>query len=197
MDYKKHYENLIKSRLNRKLKKGVYYERHHIIPKCLGGSDKKENIIKLTAREHYIAHWLLYRIRKHSNGLSFAFWKMNFPNSECLEKGNYRITSRSYAEAREALSNAQRRRMTGFKVDKKHLVKWTKNKNNSKKVINVKTGEEFPNSKEVWKKYFQNEITYSSFNYYMRGKIKNNGLPANRKVVADNLYEWKYINTIN
>lgn len=193
MDYKKHYENLIKTRLDRQIKKGVYYEKHHIIPKCWGGSDVDKNIIHLTAREHYIAHWLLYRMRPHSNGTSFAFWKMTFPGGKFVER-NYIITSRAYAEAKEAMSEAQRRRMTGFKIDEKHLEKWRRNKNNTKAVINVKTGEEFPNAKEVWKKYFKDKITYSSFNYYMRNKIKNNGLPAKRKVNADEIYEWKYKN---
>ncbi len=43
MDYRKHYENLIKTRINRKLQPDVYYEKHHIIPKCWGGSNRKEN----------------------------------------------------------------------------------------------------------------------------------------------------------
>ena len=194
MDYKKNYENLIKTRLNRKKKKGVYYEKHHIIPKCWGGSNKKENIINLTAREHYIAHWLLYRMRPHSNGVSFAFWKMTFPGNRFLEKRDYVITSRAYEEAKEAMSEAQRRRMTGFKIDEIHLKKWKQNKNNTKSVINVKTGEEFSNAKKVWETYFKDDITYSSFNYYMRGLIKNNGKPAKRKVSAEKIYEWKYKN---
>ena len=193
MDYKLHYIRLIKTRLNRKIELNTYYEKHHIVPKCWGGSDDKKNIIKLTAREHYIAHWLLYRMRPHSNGTSFGFWKMTFPGSKFVER-EYKISSRAYSEAKQALSEAQRRRMTGFKVDKKHLVKWTKNKNNTKSVINVKTGEEFPNAKEVWRRYFKDDITYSSFNYYMRGKIKNNGKPAKRKVNADLIYEWEYKN---
>lgn len=41
---------------------GVYHERHHIVPKSEGGSDDKSNIIRLTAREHYIAHLLLAKI---------------------------------------------------------------------------------------------------------------------------------------
>lgn len=39
-----------------------YSEKHHIIPKCLGGKDTKENLVKLTAREHFICHRLLVRM---------------------------------------------------------------------------------------------------------------------------------------
>jgi hypothetical protein len=60
--------------------------------------------------------------------------------------------------------------MNGFKVDEKHLVKWKKNKNNSKSVINIKTGEEFPNAKKVWEIYFIEYVSYKGFNYWMRKK---------------------------
>lgn len=40
------------------------YEKHHIIPKCLGGTNKTENIVKLSLREHYICHLLLTKFTK-------------------------------------------------------------------------------------------------------------------------------------
>lgn len=64
MNYQKIYDQLIYTRKNRILGKDMYYENHHIIPKCLGGNDDIDNIISLTAREHYLAHWLLYKIHK-------------------------------------------------------------------------------------------------------------------------------------
>jgi hypothetical protein len=39
-----------------------YVERHHIIPQSLGGSNDKENLVDLTAREHFICHWLLIKM---------------------------------------------------------------------------------------------------------------------------------------
>src|ERR1035437_1556942 len=36
-----------------------YSERHHIVPRTFGGSNDKSNIVRLTYREHYLAHWLL------------------------------------------------------------------------------------------------------------------------------------------
>lgn len=39
-----------------------YFERHHIIPRCLNGSDDKSNIIKFSARKHFICHWLLTKM---------------------------------------------------------------------------------------------------------------------------------------
>jgi hypothetical protein len=37
-------------------------ERHHVFPKSLGGSNGRDNLIKLTAREHFLVHWLLIKM---------------------------------------------------------------------------------------------------------------------------------------
>lgn len=71
MNYLKIYNNLIDSR--RINEADGYSENHHIIPKCLGGSDDKDNLIKLTAREHFIAHLLLTKIYPNNNKISYAF----------------------------------------------------------------------------------------------------------------------------
>lgn len=57
------YERLVDFAKNRKLPKNIYTEGHHIIPKSLGGVDKKENIVRFLAREHYVAHALLWKMR--------------------------------------------------------------------------------------------------------------------------------------
>lgn len=57
--YKKWYENIIKNARGRLTSSGTYFENHHILPKSLGGDDDKENLVKLTAREHFLCHLLL------------------------------------------------------------------------------------------------------------------------------------------
>ena len=44
-----------------------YLERHHITPKSFGGNDSKDNLVKLTAREHFICHLLLTKMTTGSN----------------------------------------------------------------------------------------------------------------------------------
>ena len=39
-----------------------YVEKHHIIPKSLGGNNRKENLVNLSAREHFICHRLLVKM---------------------------------------------------------------------------------------------------------------------------------------
>lgn len=60
MDYAAHYEKLVARALDRILTN--YYEKHHIVPRCLGGKDTLSNIVKLTPEEHYLAHLLLCKI---------------------------------------------------------------------------------------------------------------------------------------
>ena len=36
-----------------------YCERHHMLPKCMGGTDDKNNLIDLFAKEHFEVHRLL------------------------------------------------------------------------------------------------------------------------------------------
>lgn len=72
MDYKKIYENLcLRGKSHREL--GEYCEKHHIIPRCMNGSDELNNITILTYREHYIAHMLLTKIYPQHRGVNYAF----------------------------------------------------------------------------------------------------------------------------
>lgn len=60
MDYQKIYNQIVNRARSRKLE--GYVERHHILPKSMGGSNAKENLVDLTAREHFICHVLLAKI---------------------------------------------------------------------------------------------------------------------------------------
>lgn len=62
MNYKRIYDSIIENAKNQ-IREG-YLEKHHIVPKSVGGSDDKSNLVLLTAREHYLCHWLL---AKHTN----------------------------------------------------------------------------------------------------------------------------------
>ena len=102
MNHLNHYKSLISTRFSYgrsvKPKDGQYYERHHITPKCMGGLNNQENLIYLTAREHYVAHWLLTKIGKNSRfcePLNNAFGTMMWG------KENRKFTDRQYQRARE------------------------------------------------------------------------------------------------
>ena len=67
MNYNVIYFNIIERAKTRGLIKkslGYYTERHHIIPRCIGGNNNKENLVLLTAKEHFICHYLQITTRK-------------------------------------------------------------------------------------------------------------------------------------
>ena len=70
MNYTKHYNLLILRGQNRIL--DGYVEKHHIIPKCLGGTNDKDNIVVLTPEEHFLAHQLLVKIYPGNRDLIYA-----------------------------------------------------------------------------------------------------------------------------
>jgi len=74
MDYKKHYDLLIEKAKHRKLSE--YKEKHHIIPRCMGGTDNKDNLVDLTPEEHYVAHQLLVKMHPNHQGLIWAALQM-------------------------------------------------------------------------------------------------------------------------
>lgn len=74
MKYRKVYDQIIERARIRELLE--YTERHHIIPKCMGGCNSKNNIVRLTYREHFICHWLLCKIYPTEMKIKAAFAKM-------------------------------------------------------------------------------------------------------------------------
>ena len=76
-------------------------EKHHIIPKCFGGSNKKDNLIYLYAREHFIAHKLLAEENPDNYKLINAFWCMCTKNNK-----NKYFTADEYEHARLMFVNS-------------------------------------------------------------------------------------------
>ena len=67
MDYQRIYNTIIERGKKRNLLE--YAEEHHIVPRCLGGTDDANNLVNLTAEEHYVCHQLLVKIHPDNIGL--------------------------------------------------------------------------------------------------------------------------------
>ena len=65
MNYEKLYYSIINNRIDNTF--SGYVENHHILPKSLGGNDLPNNLVKLSAREHFICHWLLTKMYSESS----------------------------------------------------------------------------------------------------------------------------------
>lgn len=100
MQYLVIYTDLIFKRGLRNIPSEGYYERHHIIPKIMGGDDLPSNLVYLTAREHYVAHLLLMKAFPEQAGLAHAVLLMSGKRFFHNEK-SFRITSRLFESARK------------------------------------------------------------------------------------------------
>ena len=107
MNYQRIYDQIIDRARDREL--NCYREKHHVTPKCLGGSNTKSNLVELTAREHFICHWLLSRLYPEEPKLSYAFWMM----STSKRPSRYRPSSRAYEEAKQLQSILRSQQLLG------------------------------------------------------------------------------------
>lgn len=108
---KQTYHEFINSILNNRDRCGCgneYHEEHHIIPRCLGGSNEKENLVDLYAHEHFIAHKLLAQENPDNIGLVAAYSTMAFMKNDKQQR--YEITPEEYELARISFSNAMKAR---------------------------------------------------------------------------------------
>lgn len=103
MNYKLHYDKLIHRAQNRSILKSEYKEIHHIIPKCMDGSDGKENLIALFPEEHVLAHLLLIKIFPKHHGLLKAANMM----TNCSNKNMKRNTNKMYGWLKRRFSKYQ------------------------------------------------------------------------------------------
>lgn len=98
----KTYEEFITEILNKRGRYLItedYKEKHHIQPRCCGGTDDEDNIIELFAEEHYEAHKILALENPDNSGLRYAWIMMSL-----REKNKTYQTAEEYALARVALS---------------------------------------------------------------------------------------------
>lgn len=94
-----------------------YHERHHIVPKCLGGANDENNLIDLFAREHFEAHRLLALENPENNELACAWWLMCHVQSE--NQLRYEVTAEQYEEAKIAFSKVRHNTKASEKTKKK------------------------------------------------------------------------------
>ena len=103
MDYKLHYDTLINNARDR-LVKG-YTEKHHILPRCMGGTNENNNLIILTAREHYVAHQLLVKMSPENDSLVYAAKMMT------LNRSGGRSNNRHYKWLKEKYQKVCKKRV--------------------------------------------------------------------------------------
>lgn len=97
--YTKWYYAIIQNANQRALSDDTYIEKHHIIPRSLGGNDSKENLVKLTAREHFVCHLLLTKMVDGRSRYQMLSAVTRFQQSRKYQKRI--LTSWEYQKVRE------------------------------------------------------------------------------------------------
>lgn len=101
MNYKEIYNSICER--GKRLRENLEYtERHHIIPKCMGGDDSAINLTVLTAKEHYLVHYLLTKIYPNNVKLNYAFGMMK--NTNNFQNRNF--TAKQYSKMKYSYSKA-------------------------------------------------------------------------------------------
>jgi hypothetical protein len=109
-----------------------YTEKHHIVPKSLGGSNDLSNLVRLTARQHYVCHLLLTKMlpkSHHQKKLLHAFSAFLMRASPTNQRE--KITSKQYEMLRKARSESAK----GHKpnLGHKRTIESKKNQSNTMK----------------------------------------------------------------
>lgn len=96
-----------------------YSELHHIVPKAIGGTNVADNLVYLTAKQHFICHLLLPKMcinNDHVDRMVYALWCMINGNGHGTSR--YVPSARAYSLIKEKLSNTRSENMLG---DKNHF----------------------------------------------------------------------------
>lgn len=149
--YTKWYFNIIE---NAKFRNNIgYTENHHIIPKSLSGSNKKENMIKLTAREHYIVHLLLMKMcikKDHTRKMVAAYVYMSKVRNKHT-KERYNSNLYEYHKKIRATFLSETMKGSGNPMFGKTHNNETRNLiSNARKGVNTNTEESRNKKRENW-----------------------------------------------
>lgn len=119
MTYQEFIDNILNTR-GRFACGDEYHERHHIVPRCMGGTNDEDNLIDLFAREHFEVHRLLALENPENDSLVYAWWMMAHTNN--ANQRDYEITAEEYEEARIKFSYFHSVTMSGkFAGDKNYF----------------------------------------------------------------------------
>lgn len=119
MNYERIYKSIIERAKTRQLE--GYSERHHIVPKCMGGNDDARNLVRLTAKEHFICHLLLVEIYPENSKLIYALWRMI--NSKGRSNKRYIPSGRIYEFIKQTHASVMSETYTGRRMSKECIEK--------------------------------------------------------------------------
>lgn len=166
--YLNRYENFIKSRKYRVLEENIYTEKHHILPRSLGGGEE-DNIIILSGREHFLAHLMLWKAYRNKE-MVYAFNMMSgFGRYEKrLSSKQYNILKEEYSFLcrNRTFSKETREKMRIAKLGKVGNMLGKKHSQKTKDKISLsKQGKEGPNKGKTFTEEHKKNLSVSHKGY--------------------------------
>lgn len=107
MNFEALYLRFIETRRGRVFGAGEYSERHHIIPRCEGGGDEPENLIRLSARDHIFAHLILAKWKGGVHWASLCYIFGNFARRRLPTAQEIRIAALARVKTAEVQRGTQ------------------------------------------------------------------------------------------
>lgn len=139
MNYEKIHNDIIKRGTDLKRIKTFpgEYENHHIIPKCIGGTDDVNNLVNLTPREHYICHKLLYIIHKNNPSRYAKLGKAwsCMARSSHTNPRHFHITSRDFEHMKHINAEYCSKLFKGRRISDAELRRRIENNSNKRCVV--------------------------------------------------------------
>jgi len=184
MNYQKIYDALIHRAQNRILNQETYCEIHHIIPRCLSGTDHAENLVRLTLREHFFAHLVLCKIYPDHIGLYRAVFLMSntreLKNSKDFSK--MKSTWARLVKNRQQLQKIKKIMSKAGNIDyNKEFSKWW---NNSEWMTHHELGEVLRCRPKIKHNNLLNEDTFKKFVIEGGDVLVNNHMLPNSKLMS-------------
>ena len=156
--YTQWYKSIIATAQHRNLSTETYTEKHHIIPKSLGGDDSKNNLVKLTAKEHYICHLLLIKMladKLLKRKIQFA---LNSFRRRSATQQRIILNSKQYEFIRKQVSIARSEALKG-------------NTYSSGRIVSLETRAKMSSSMKGQKKRSRTEKEKQQISQFHKGKI--------------------------
>lgn len=130
MNYQRIHDAIIDRARNRTLL--GYRERHHVIPRCMGGTDDNDNLVELTSREHFIVHLLLAEIHNIPKLWRAVNMLSNWGRSSARQyqriKENLKHSDETKLKMKKPKSESHRNNMKGPKPNSKQYIELTTGK---------------------------------------------------------------------
>lgn len=172
-----------------------YIEKHHIIPKCFGGSDDQDNIVKLSAKQHYVCHLLLTKMvstkRRRWQMVTALEYMANVRNGVTKDRYN----SRSFEYHKKYVSKVKSEIFSGpgnprygaiVSEDTKRLI------SEARKGVDTNTPENNEKKRQIWKSQLNpnNDPILKAKAAHNRSRTYRLTTPDGNVLIVKNLKQW-------